>query len=1276
MSPPDTPPDGDASDWSGRILRERYRVESVLGVGGMGTAFKAFDLKLERAVVLKVPHARHVAADESRGRFQEEIRKLIAIEHPHVVKVFDVDDEDGAPFAVFPFLAGGNLSARMKASGGPLPAEAVVPWLTQIADALDDLHERGDLHRDVKPDNILFDKPLGKGRANAYLADFGLAKALGLDPARLFQSRTGTLIGTQAYMAPEQFTNLGPVTGAVDQYALATTVYRALSGEMPFTVSTSEELAVAKAMTSPRPLRTVAKGVPPGVDRAVMRALSATPTARFRTCGEFAREFETAVGRGTSVGASAAGPAAEAAGASAAGSRGSPRGVPAVPGPVGSPTRISSPPAAHRATNPGATPPSGNAGPAGVGTPPRGGRRTWWIAAALVTVGGLGGAGLWGGWFQGRASPSGAPPARGEAAALPGNPAPPVPKAPRVPEAPPPSTPAPAPKAPAPAPPAASPPPPVEALAAPSAEAVALAEAKALAEGGDWEGLRAKLALLNRLSPTAPEVPAAWIEGLARWDAPPDVAIEWPVEAQTVEEPVVEVRGRFRSFRTFDVLKVNGAPTLAPGGRFAVKVSLRAEGAQAVPVTVEYQGVARLTTPLVRRFTYAVPWRRPLAQAVAAAAAQNWEAAKRALAEARTLGVPGTEVPASLTEGIARWEAPPVLTVEYPVDRSEWLGRAFRLHGTLSSPKGVESVTVEGLETEQPATVTLQGGAFSLEATLKDAEGEREFRLVARDSSGRRVGEPKTVRFTMVSLSDWIRAAIDAEADEEGVRKMRLAVEYVEANPTAPEARWIWRSAGDEILDQARKTNSWARWVLLAQALEATPTDSDFRFELRLVGAGAAFRLGRPDAPAAFRRVVEAVGTSTTRPSRLADLINFLREQVDDAPSAKAAYGVALAVHPEWQDPEFAGGLGRLPLLERPLAAFPTGLVDLEGKPVALSDYAGKVLLLYFAHACHGPCFKHQAGLNALYADVHGQGLEVLGVDGYDESDDRLRKYLEGVAFPWRQVAHGDGRAELAKRYSKGSLPFWILLGRDQRVVEVGTIYPEHLARSVARALEARSTPPGPSAPRGRTTPHLVLQKLEDARAQAAKAGLTLKATFRGAEEAWTPKGVVAQQTPKVGEPLPSDKTLQVVVSGFEDGVPGRPVLDWAHVSEAQVAEAKRLAIPVAFENDLGMRFVLVPSGTFSMGSPEGEEHRDADETQHTVALSRAYYVSIRETTNAEYRRFQADHDSGAYQGVTLNDDGQPVVNVSQADAVAFATWSSGREPPPVYRLPPEGEGV
>jgi formylglycine-generating enzyme required for sulfatase activity len=147
------------------------------------------------------------------------------------------------------------------------------------------------------------------------------------------------------------------------------------------------------------------------------------------------------------------------------------------------------------------------------------------------------------------------------------------------------------------------------------------------------------------------------------------------------------------------------------------------------------------------------------------------------------------------------------------------------------------------------------------------------------------------------------------------------------------------------------------------------------------------------------------------------------------------------------------------------------------------------------------------------------------------------------------------------------------------------------------------------------------------------------------------------------------------------DESPEVEVPAWAHVAPEQIAEAKRHGVPVAFENDLGMRFVLIPAGTFLMGSPEDEERRREDETQHEVTISRPFYMQTTEMTNEQYRQLHPEHDSylatgvrGLATGLTLNLPNQPVVYVSWIDAAKFSDQLSERDPRRSYRLPTEAQ--
>ncbi len=140
------------------------------------------------------------------------------------------------------------------------------------------------------------------------------------------------------------------------------------------------------------------------------------------------------------------------------------------------------------------------------------------------------------------------------------------------------------------------------------------------------------------------------------------------------------------------------------------------------------------------------------------------------------------------------------------------------------------------------------------------------------------------------------------------------------------------------------------------------------------------------------------------------------------------------------------------------------------------------------------------------------------------------------------------------------------------------------------------------------------------------------------------------------------------------DAPPPIDIPSWAKVAPEQIAEAKKHGVPVAFENDLGMRFVLIPAGTFLMGSPEDEEGRDDDETQHEVTISKPFYMQITEVTNGQYSDLQADHDSSGEADPAANVASLPVANLTRSDAEGFAQWLSEFTDTRTYRLPTEAE--
>ncbi len=272
----------------GRVLDSRYRIDSVVGKGGMATVYLANDLRMNRSVIIKIPHAEFLDSGTFRERFAREIRSLTTLEHPHIVKILDVGEFDEHPYAVLQYLKGGTLKDRLVASGGTMRIEDILIWIRPVAETLDYVHAQGIVHRDLTPSNILFD-----GGGHVFLTDFGIAKALeGLSASQTL-TRTGVAPGSAQYMGPEAVEGtLGP---GYDQYALGVIVYRLLTGNFPHEGPTPVAILVGKVTKPPRPLAEVAPELLPSVSYAIMKTLAVDPEHRYLSCRAFVEALEAAL---------------------------------------------------------------------------------------------------------------------------------------------------------------------------------------------------------------------------------------------------------------------------------------------------------------------------------------------------------------------------------------------------------------------------------------------------------------------------------------------------------------------------------------------------------------------------------------------------------------------------------------------------------------------------------------------------------------------------------------------------------------------------------------------------------------------------------------------------------------------------------------------------------------------------------------------------------------------------------------------------------------------
>jgi serine/threonine-protein kinase len=272
-----------------KALAERYRPIRELGRGGMATVFLARDVKNGRDVAVKVMRP-ELAASSGGDRFLREIEIVAQLHHPHIVPLFDSGrvapsaGDNGGLYYVMPWLEGRSLRERI-GSAGPLSVDQSITILRDVCDALAYAHERGIVHRDIKPDNVLL-----SGR-HALVSDFGIARAV--SAAGGPHTFAGTLLGTPAYMSPEQAAGDPTVDHRADIYALGVLAYELLTGRPPFTGSTPHEIISAHLVDTPVPLSIRRPDVPPALADIVMRCLAKRPADRWTSAGEVLARLES-----------------------------------------------------------------------------------------------------------------------------------------------------------------------------------------------------------------------------------------------------------------------------------------------------------------------------------------------------------------------------------------------------------------------------------------------------------------------------------------------------------------------------------------------------------------------------------------------------------------------------------------------------------------------------------------------------------------------------------------------------------------------------------------------------------------------------------------------------------------------------------------------------------------------------------------------------------------------------------------------------------------------
>jgi len=257
-----------------RVLSPHYELDQEIGRGGMGVVYRAKDRRLKRTVAIKVLPPELAFRSEIKTRFLREAETAAQLNHPNIVDIYAVDEAEGIVYFVMAYITGDNLAKRLH-DHGALSCDETRRTLRDVADALAYAHERGVIHRDIKPDNILIDSQSGR----PMVTDFGIARAVSEGDSRL--TATGIAIGTPTYMSPEQAAGERTIDGRSDLYSLGVLGYQMLTGEPPFIANSTPAILVKHISEQPTPIEQRRGDVPQDLARAIMMLLEKDPANRF-----------------------------------------------------------------------------------------------------------------------------------------------------------------------------------------------------------------------------------------------------------------------------------------------------------------------------------------------------------------------------------------------------------------------------------------------------------------------------------------------------------------------------------------------------------------------------------------------------------------------------------------------------------------------------------------------------------------------------------------------------------------------------------------------------------------------------------------------------------------------------------------------------------------------------------------------------------------------------------------------------------------------------------
>ena len=268
----------------GTLLAGRYRIERTIGQGSMGIVFEATDLTLQMRVALKVMSPERANNEEARKRFVREAQAVLKLTNEHVTRMYEVGSlHDGVPFLVMEFLVGNTLEHLLFNNDGPLAVDVVLDWSLQALEGLAEAHKLGFVHRDVKPENLFLHEPPGQPPIVKVL-DFGAVKELGSKMTKL--TRTGSTMGSPAYMPPEQVRAEDNIDQRADVWAMGVTIYELLTGKLPFGGESVPQTLAAILRDAPIPLRVQRPDAPVELDGLIARALDKDRNGRYASCFE------------------------------------------------------------------------------------------------------------------------------------------------------------------------------------------------------------------------------------------------------------------------------------------------------------------------------------------------------------------------------------------------------------------------------------------------------------------------------------------------------------------------------------------------------------------------------------------------------------------------------------------------------------------------------------------------------------------------------------------------------------------------------------------------------------------------------------------------------------------------------------------------------------------------------------------------------------------------------------------------------------------------------